>query len=514
MVASYVVDDPDSGDRSLGGRWTSSAPGNNCPAGSADVRCTNPVPVLVPALNIATSANTTAVAPGGTLTYTTTLTNTGQTPYTGAAVSISLAGALDDGTFDAATAAASSGTLSYSSPTLTWTGDVAVGATITITYAVVTSAPDPGDKTVVTRVSSTVPGSTCLPASGSAACRSTVVVLTPALTIVKAANLTAANLGAAVTYTVTVTNSGQTPYAAATFTDSLAGVTDDAGYNPAATTASVGTVGYSGGTLSWTGALPVGQVATITYSVTVANPDTGDRSLQNTVVSTSTGSNCAADSTDTRCTATIPVLDSTALTLTKTADVSTTVAGGVINYTATLTNSSTAAVPSATFTDALADVLDDAVYNGDATATGGAVALRSTDLVWTGPVAAGATVTVTYSVTVRKPLAGNNILTDTLTSTSVPGSNNCAAGSADRRCSTSVPVAALDLRQIAAETTHDAGCRRPRHRDLYQHRSGALHRDHRVQPPRGHLRRHHPHRRPGGQLGSAAPYPDITGVDR
>ncbi len=47
--------------------------------------------------------------------------------------------------------------------------------------------------------------------------------------------------GQAVTYTITVTDSGQTPYTGATVTDSLAGVLDDAAYNSDAA-ASTGTV--------------------------------------------------------------------------------------------------------------------------------------------------------------------------------------------------------------------------------------------------------------------------------
>jgi len=47
--------------------------------------------------------------------------------------------------------------------------------------------------------------------------------------------------GSVVAYTVTVTNSGQTPYTGATFTDPLSGVLDDAAYNgdAVATTGSV-----------------------------------------------------------------------------------------------------------------------------------------------------------------------------------------------------------------------------------------------------------------------------------
>ena len=61
-------------------------------------------------------------------------------------------------------------------------------------------------------------------------------MLTPALTIVKTAATTSgssavATPGGVVTYTITVTNTGQVPYTGAGFTDPLAGVLDDAAYN-------------------------------------------------------------------------------------------------------------------------------------------------------------------------------------------------------------------------------------------------------------------------------------------
>ena len=62
-------------------------------------------------------------------------------------------------------------------------------------------------------------------------CQVTVPVLTPALTIVKTASTATAVPGQTVTYTITVTDSGQTPYTGATLTDPLAGVLDDAAYN-------------------------------------------------------------------------------------------------------------------------------------------------------------------------------------------------------------------------------------------------------------------------------------------
>ena len=96
-------------------------------------------------------------------------------------------------------------------------------------------------------------------------------MLTPALTITKTANTTTAVPGATVTYTVTVTDTGQTPYAGAVVTDSLNSVLGDAAYNNDAAATS-GTLSYASPDLTWTGDLTPGQAATITYTVTVRQP--------------------------------------------------------------------------------------------------------------------------------------------------------------------------------------------------------------------------------------------------
>ena len=109
--------------------------------------------------------------PGQVVTYTVTMTDTGQTPYTGAAVSDSLAAMLDDAGYNG-DAAATVGAVSYASPVLTWTGDLAVGASATITYTVTVNNPDTGDKLLVTTVTSAAPGSSCPPGSTAPPARS------------------------------------------------------------------------------------------------------------------------------------------------------------------------------------------------------------------------------------------------------------------------------------------------------------------------------------------------------
>ena len=53
---------------------------------------------------------------------------------------------------------------------------------------------------------------------------------------------------------------------------------DDAAYNSNAS-ATAGAVSYASPTLTWTGSLNPGDTATVTFSVTVNNPDTGDKTL-------------------------------------------------------------------------------------------------------------------------------------------------------------------------------------------------------------------------------------------
>ena len=123
----------------------------------------------------------------------------------------------------------------------------------------------------------------------------------------KVASVQTARPGDKVTYTIQVISAGSQSYNNATFSDDLTDVLKDATYNNDQS-ATAGTVSYAAPTLSWSGPVAgFGGIATITYSVTVKSPDTGDHSLVNTVVSSTGGSACASGSSDTRCKATVAV---------------------------------------------------------------------------------------------------------------------------------------------------------------------------------------------------------------
>ena len=92
-----------------------------------------------------------------------------------------------------------------------------------------------------------------------------------------------------------------------------------------------------------------------------------------------------------------------AYTVSKTADpVSETPvkAGDTITYQVQVTHLGEADLEGVSVIDDLSDVLDDATYNDDATSTSGAVAVEDGQLVWTGNLAKGDVVDITYSVTV------------------------------------------------------------------------------------------------------------------
>ena len=164
--------------------------------------------------------------------------------------------------------------------------------------------------------------------------------------------------------------------------------------------------------MSWTGDLnPAATSATITYSVTIDNPDTGDLILADTVTSPAPGSNCPAAATDPRCTVTVTVVSAATLTITATAGAPSAVAGGVVSYTVTIANSGLSDYTGAAFTVPL---------GGGARITPPTATTRPRSSpappprraacptparTWAGPgtVPASGSVTLTYSVTVDNP---------------------------------------------------------------------------------------------------------------
>ncbi|WP_285116677.1 SpaA isopeptide-forming pilin-related protein [Leifsonia sp. fls2-241-R2A-40a] len=128
------------------------------------------------------------------------------------------------------------------------------------------------------------------------------------------------------------------------------------------------------------------------------------------------------------------------LAVRKTSSVPSVRPGDTVEYTVTITNTGSQAYVAANISDDLTDVLKDATYKGDQTATAGTVSYAAPNLSWTGPLAVGAHVSVTYSVTVKNLDPGDLQLVNTVVSPSE--GSNCAAGSTDASCTAVVDVVA------------------------------------------------------------------------
>ena len=209
-------------------------------------------------------------------------------------------------------------------------------------------------------------------------------------------------------------------------------------------TAYTDTFTAAGGTTPYTfsvsaGTLPAGLTLNASTGVVSGTPTTAGISSF-TVKVTDAKSATATFATS------ITILSSV-LTIALTSSAATAAPGGTVSYTITATNSGQTTLTGATFTDALSDVLDDATYNGDAAATAGSVSFVSPNLTWTGTLAVGAAATITFSVTVNNPDTGNKTLASTITS--VTSSSNCATGSTDTRCASTVAVSILTITATA-----------------------------------------------------------------
>ncbi|GLW75258.1 hypothetical protein Kpho02_75550 [Kitasatospora phosalacinea] len=386
-----------------------------------------PAGLPAPSFTVAKAASIEApdfTGPGGRVTYTVTVTNTGALAYTDeapASFTDNLANVLDDAVLDPASL---TGGLRTTAEGVAWSGPLDVGATRTLTYSVVVDSPGTGDHVLRNAV---VPG-------GTGTCADVCQRTTPVaeFTLRKSAAPTTAVPGDKVTYTLTVTNTGAVPFGtgpgaapAAHVTDDLSGVLDDADY--AGDASNGGTL--TGTTLAWDLPLPVGATTTLTYSATLRPGTAPGAVLTNTAAPGAYG----ACTTATACTTSTPVT-TRAFTIAKTASLTTARPGDQVTYTVTVTNTGTTdftADTPAAFTDDLSAVLDDATYNGDA--TNGAT-VTGTTLTWSGPLAAGTRATITYSATVNAPDTGDRVLRNT----AVPGTSGTCAD--DTSCITETTV--------------------------------------------------------------------------
>ncbi|MBW9094856.1 DUF11 domain-containing protein [Microbacterium jejuense] len=345
---------------------------------------------------------------GDTIEYTVTVSQRGEAAYQGATFVDDLSDVLDDATWNS-DEAADGGTASFDPATqlLSWSGGLAVGEVVRITYSVtVTGAGD-------THLHNVVTSDGC---ASQAACETEQYTAT--YTTVKSSDPASGSdvqVGDVITYTVTVTQSGEGRVVGQFFTDDLAGVLDDAAYNnDLSADAGTATFDPATGAISWSGELGPGDVAEVTYSVTVTAA--GDTEIGNVVQSP--GCETAAGCETTHQTGRYAVVKSS-----DPASRSDVQIGDTVAYTITVSQIGEAPVTDASFTDDLSDVLDDAEWSNDLESTAGMVGFLTPTVSWSGDLAVGQVVTVTYSVVVTGH--GDKTLTNVVTSAGCSDEATC-----------------------------------------------------------------------------------------
>ncbi|MFT4259696.1 CshA/CshB family fibrillar adhesin-related protein [Microbacterium sp.] len=415
------------------------------------------VNVELPKLKITKESDATAASRvGDPVTYTVTATNIGETDFTTgypAVIVDDLTDVLDDATYNGNAAANRTGTLSGPNP-LAWTGALAAGDTVTLTYSVTLKAGGNGTVHNVAWVPST-PDSrvtpTCDPTVNDVAwgpvdavtgepCAETELLL-PKLTIRKGADTTALPAaGGEVQYTIQVTNPGPGDYTAArlaTFTDDLSDVIDDGSVVAGSITASAGTATLSGSTISWSGPLAAGATATVTYRVTYNAGGTNELFNRACVPASEVapgGLQCD--------TVRIPGAELEQWKQVTSSDTPA-VAGSTLTYTLYFKNNGQAAA-TIDAVDDLTHVLDDAVIaSGPVASTGLAATVNGNRIAVTGSVAPGTTGTVTFTVTVKADgERGDSIASNFLLGPNdpPPPSNLCDPADDDRPDCTTTPI--------------------------------------------------------------------------
>ncbi len=459
---------------------------SNCVVGTeANCFTTHNTPAApVPSYQVAKTsspASGSTVAPGSTIHYTVTVTNTGQVPID-ATLQDNLAPVLAHTALVNGSLAASSSVSGKTQPaptrsgtTLNWGGNIAVGEVVILSYDVTvnsdassvsfrnaitsTGTASVGGNTVNVPSNCTTGNETGCFTTHNVPSRSTGYVVNKTSNPVSGSTVSP---NSTIKYTITITNTGDAPLTKVDLTDNLAPVlahTTFVSGSPAATSSMPGKVQpvptLSGTTLSWSGNLLVGEVATLTYDVKV-NSNAELVSFKNAVTSTGEAvingtptnipSNCVAG-TEPGCFTehNVPARPAVGYVVNKSSNP---ISGSMVNpnstvqYTVTVNN--TGQVPvNVTLADNLTPVLAYTTLVNNSLAASSSVSgktqpaptVSGTALGWNGTVAVGEVVTLTYNVVVNRDAYSvnfHNAVTSTGEATvngdPVDVPSNCVAG--------------------------------------------------------------------------------------
>ncbi len=417
--------------------WTDPTPGNNTAtdtdtlAGSADLAVTK-------------TDGQASATPGGPVSYTVAVANNGPSAVAGATVTDTVPAAVTGVSWTCSLTAGSGscGSASGTGNSIATSLDLASGAVVTITVLGTVSPSASG--TLSNTATVAPPAGVSDPVAGNNTATDTDTLIPQSdLAVTKSDGQSAAVPGAALTYTVAVTNNGPSAVVGATVTDTVPAALTGVSWTCAVTGGgSCGAASGSGNAVATTLDLASGAVATLTVGGTLSPSAAG--SLSNTAAvavpagwtDPTPGNNTATD-TD---------------TLAGTADLAVTnvsapvpyVAGAPITYTVAVTNNGPSAVVGATVADTVPAAVTGVTWTCAISAGSGScgAASGSGNAIATGlDLASGAVATITVSGVVAPGTTGALTSTATVSAPAgvvdpVPGNNtaidtNAASANAD-----------------------------------------------------------------------------------
>ncbi|MCL2595679.1 MAG: DUF11 domain-containing protein, partial [Promicromonosporaceae bacterium] len=372
------------------------------------------------------------VQPGAETTHTLTITNTGN-QQRALTSQTSIANHLSGGrfTFVDNSLQASVGSATRSGNNINWSGTVAAGAVVTITYRLRAANPSTAGGTV-TATTTMTPGGTC-----NVVNETTGPPVTGAPTCTMSGSPRVVMPGAVTTHTLTITNTGNQQRALSSVTN-LTNHLSGGRFTlvSGSIQASAGSASLSGNNLNWSGTLPGGGTATITYQLRAANPSTGAGTWTSTTTLTPNSGTCTVTNETTAITTPPPPppppppgnidcrMQTSSVTVTP---------GNETTHTVTIYNNENGPRTVSSSTNicqaiASAHVIMHFVENS-LNATVGEVSRNGCIITWTGTLPANSTATITYRL-VASVYASND---DFFSVTQVTGGRTCTVVNRTRR---------------------------------------------------------------------------------
>lgn len=367
-----------------------------------------------------TDGQTTAI-PGQPIRYTITVTNSGPSEVTGAAITDTVPNAITGVSWTCTASSGSScGAASGTGNAINTTANLLSGGTAT--YTVTGTVSPTATSNLSNTASVAVPAGVTDPNTGNNTSTDTDTLIPSADIVTTKTGPTTAAAGSTVTYNITTVNNGPSDATNVVVRDNIGkGLTNVVPSNS-------GTYDTTTGIVTFPAITTLAKSATQNYSVSFTAPVSGPvTDIVSSTSSTSDPTPANNDGSATNAKVTTTITPSADLSITKTDNQTTTTTGSSISYTITVTNNGPSTVNSVTVADTVPSTIQNPVFTastGSYNSTTGAwtglnlATGQNITLTMTGTVSSTATGTITNTATVAAPsgttdpTAGNNTATD------------------------------------------------------------------------------------------------------